>query len=159
MAMAALLSGCEQKPASEAPPPAPVATPTVAPTPEPSPAAIANPVAEDMGESVTAWTLVAGRGPAVAEGLRPYLRIDIRDAAGATVWKGEFSFLVGSGQGFPGLDRGIRGMMPGEKRRIEIPAAQSFGMPREGEAPAEPTAVTAEVELIELETPTEPGTP
>lgn len=36
-------------------------------------------------------------------------------------------FTVGSGQIIPGLDRAIQGMSVGEKKTVEVPAAEAYG--------------------------------
>ncbi|CAN5394444.1 hypothetical protein BH09SUM1_BH09SUM1_12990 [soil metagenome] len=125
----------------------PTPTPTVAPTPTPAP----TPVAVDLGDGISGERLAPGSGPEAAEGDLVTLKLETTSDDGKPLWSGDFEFLVGSGMGFPGLDKGVRGMKKGEVRRLNIPAP--LGIPEkteEGKTPGEPRAVKIEMELLNL---------
>nr|UWK01891.1 FK506 binding protein [Locusta migratoria manilensis] len=49
--------------------------------------------------------------------------------------KGNISFVVGAGEVVPGFDKGVDGMMVGEKRRLLIPAKEGYGSKKTGSIP------------------------
>ncbi len=121
------LSGCEQqediqdqqsKETVENVSPTPEPTPAITPTPTLVPV----PTTIELENGIRYQVLRPGRGEVVEESQRPL--ITLRDESEELIldhFDGEISFLVGSGQGFPGLDLAVRGMQVGEERRVWIP--------------------------------------
>lgn len=132
LAMAVAMTACggaEDSPAGPA-----AATPAPTPTPE-APRPVANPVAVMLDGGGSYEVTMEGIGErAVAEGDTPRFRLAITTPAGDPVWTGMFSFEVGTGQGLAVLDDAVRGMRPGEGRRVLMPEARlrsetGFGLP------------------------------
>ncbi|MCG7573342.1 peptidylprolyl isomerase [Phaeobacter sp. CNT1-3] len=69
------------------------------------------------------------------------------------------SFEVGSGQIIPGLDKALPGMSVGDKKTVEVPAAEAYGPIQHGARQALPRAdfpadIPAEVGLqLQMQTP------
>lgn len=142
--MLCIIAGCRQ---SEEKSTTPAATATATATPVPSPTPEPPPV--DLGDGLVYKVLRDGSGDVVTSGSLARLRMDIADTKGAALWSGTFEFLLGSGQAYPGLDRGIVNMRMGERRRIDIPAPLAFRPDMDSAAVDQ----VATVELIALPTP------
>lgn len=141
---ALLLAACEGEP----PPPPPPAVPDVpaappTPTPSPTPRTYENPDPVDLGDGVIYRLYREGDGPPLEAGSLGEFELRI-DGPEAVRWSGRFSFAVGSGQAFPGLDRGVRGMRRGELRTIEMPGALGPESTLSG-------SVRVEAELLKIE--------
>lgn len=121
MMLVLLMVACEGD--APTPPPTP-APPSATPTPTPVPTAITyeNPDPVDLGDGVIYRLYREGEGPPLEEGATAEFQLRI-DGPEEMKWNGRFSFIVGSGQAFPGLDRGVRGMRTGELRTIDMPGA------------------------------------
>ena len=57
-------------------------------------------------------------------------RLDNGDVFDSSEGRAPLEFTLGSGQVIPGFDRGVTGMAPGDKKTIEIPAAEAYGAAR-----------------------------
>jgi len=69
----------------------------------------------------------------------------------SSVGRGEpFEFKLGAGEVIGGWDQGLRGMCPGEKRKLTIPSDLGYG--DEGSAPTIPGGATLQfdVELLDI---------
>ncbi|XP_063069309.1 peptidyl-prolyl cis-trans isomerase FKBP7 [Engraulis encrasicolus] len=81
-------------------------------------------------------------GYLASDGSKFYCSRSIKD--GNPQW-----FVVGVGQVLKGLDAGVLGMCPGEKRKLTVPPSLAFGA--KGKAPVPPNAtVIFEVELFSV---------
>ncbi len=61
-----------------------------------------------------------------------------------------FQFKVGAGQVIKGWDEGVEGMVPGEKRKLIIPAELGYGDAGAGGVIPGGATLTFDVELIEV---------
>lgn len=93
-----------------------------------------------------------GGGKKVRRGNKIRIRYTGRFAADNRVFDSSgrkcFSFLAGKGEVIVGLDAGVKGMMPGGKRKIFIPSDLAYGA--EGAPPDIPpnSALIFEVEMV-----------
>lgn len=130
----ATASSCRDKEEPPAPAkPAPAAPAAAVATPVPATPTPAPPV--ELGEGLSYRTILPGTGAVVAEKQLALMEMTMTTASGTELWKGNFAFVVGSGQAMPGLDKGIRGMTVGETREVTIPNAQArtfSGQPPQG---------------------------
>ena len=106
---------------------------------------------QDLGNGLKIATLKAGEGVELAEGDKAKFATKIASEAGAEMFSGEFEFVLGSGQAFPGFDKGVRGMKLGEARRIKVPA--EMGIKLNADDPTKevkPQNLVVYVQLIEV---------
>ncbi len=61
-----------------------------------------------------------------------------------------FQFMVGAGQVIKGWDEGVEGMLPGEKRKLIIPADLGYGDAGAGNVIPGGATLTFDVELIQI---------
>jgi len=93
--------------------------------------------------------LKPGSGPMAQAGKTVQVRYDGRLAKnGKRFDKGVIKFKLGRGEVIEGWDKGVNGMLRGEKRRLKIPAAMGYG--RRGAPPDIPpnSDLVFEVELL-----------
>ena len=60
-------------------------------------------------------------------------------------------FTIGAEEVIPGLEEGVRGMRPGGKRLIKIPASLAYGKEGAGESVPPDSDLEFEVELLKIE--------
>ncbi len=104
------------------------------------------------GENLQYIDLVKGGGKPVRRGMKIRIRYTGRFAADNKIFDTSgrkcYTFLAGKGEVIPGLDAGVKGMLPGGKRKIFIPPDLAYGA--EGAQPDIPpnAALVFEVEMV-----------
>lgn len=71
-------------------------------------------------------------------------------ASGKKFDSGTFKFTVGAGEVVPGFDKGVEGMMVGEKRRIFIPAKLGYGKKGAGKSIPPNSNLVFEITLVKV---------
>ncbi len=113
------LSGCGKDEPEQAPE---IKEPVATPVPSPTPREVAEPEAVDLDDNIIYKTVYLGEGDPLAKGDTGTFKLDLKTNSGETVWTGEFSIILDSGQGFPAFDRSADGMRLEEIREVEFPA-------------------------------------
>jgi len=99
--------------------------------------------------------LTEGKGDAVVDGDLTSVHytgwLDDGTKFDSSVDRGEpFQFQVGAGQVIQGWDEGVNGMLPGEKRKLIIPAELGYGDAGAGGVIPGGATLTFDVELMEI---------
>lgn len=107
-------------------------------------------VVKQLKGGLTYEVLRPGRGPAASPGKSVQVRYEGRLAKnGKRFDKGVIKFKLGVGEVIQGWDKGVNGMLRGEKRRLKIPSQMGYG--QRGAPPDIPrnADLVFEVELLQ----------